>query len=172
MAYVVRKRDQWYAVSYEGLDPATGRDRRRWHRATDEANAMVIAAGLPGSHRDRSHGITLARFMRTRWLPACAARLRPTTAFRYAQMAERYVLPRLGRVPLRRLTVTHLDDLYAELRRSGRQDGQPLAPKTVLNVHQILRTALGDAERQGLVSRNVAQLAGPPCHGTAPEQQC
>jgi integrase len=73
---------------------------------------------------------------------------------------------------LRSLTITHLDDLYAHLRHSGRHDGGPLAPKTVLNVHQILRTALGDAERAGLVHRNVARLMNPPCHGVAPEQRC
>lgn len=84
------------------------------------------------------------------------------------------MLPHIGRVPLRSLTVTHLEDLYAHLRRCGRHDGGPLAlrPKTVLNVHQILRTALGDAERAGLVHRNVAGLMDPPCHGTAPEQRC
>ncbi len=42
----------------------------------------------------------------------------------------------------------------------------------MLNVHQILRTALGDAERSGLVHRNVARLMDPPCHGAAPEQRC
>ena len=47
-------------------------------------------------------------------------------------MIDRYVLPHIGRVPLRSLTITHLEDLYAHLRRSGRQDGGPLAPKTVL----------------------------------------
>lgn len=62
---------------------------------------------------------------------------------------DRYVLPNIGRVPLRSLTITHLEDLYAHLRHGGRHDGGPLAPKTVLNVHQILRTALGDAERSG-----------------------
>lgn len=46
------------------------------------------------------------------------------------------------------------------------------APKTVLNVHQVLRTELGDAERKGLVSRNVAGSMHPPCHGIAPEQRC
>jgi len=29
--YVVRKGNQHYAVIYEGLDPLTGRERRRWH---------------------------------------------------------------------------------------------------------------------------------------------
>lgn len=87
-------------------------------------------------------------------------------------MIDRYVLPHIGRVPLRSLTIAHLQDLYAQLRRNGRHDGGPLAPKTVLNMHQILRTALGDAERSGLVPRNVARLTHPPCHGVAPEQRC
>ncbi len=36
--YVARKGQQWYAVIYAGLDPATGRERRRWQAAgTDRA---------------------------------------------------------------------------------------------------------------------------------------
>jgi hypothetical protein len=30
--YVARG-DRWYAVIYEGLDPVTGKERRRWHPA-------------------------------------------------------------------------------------------------------------------------------------------
>jgi integrase len=174
MGYVVNRQDRWYAVSYEGMDPLTGRHRRRWHPAVDEAAARVLAAVLPAARTRGSalHGMTVARFMRTRWLPACERRLRPTTSFRYRRMTERCVLPHLGRVPLRRLTVVHLERLYTELRTRGRQDGEPLAPKTVLNVHQVLRTSLGDAERKGLVSRNVAGLMDPPCHGIAPGQRC
>lgn len=174
MGYVVNRQDRWYAVNYEGMDPVTGRDRRRWHPAADEEAARALAAALPAARARSSalHGMTLARFMRTRWLPACDGRLRPTTSFRYRQMTERYVLPHLDRVPLRRLSIVHLERLYAELQTCGRHDGEPLAPKTVLNVHQVLRTALGDAERKGLVSRNVAGLMAPPCHGIAPEQRC
>jgi hypothetical protein len=29
MGYVTNRDGRWYAVSYEGLDPVTGRDRRR-----------------------------------------------------------------------------------------------------------------------------------------------
>lgn len=172
MGYVVNKRDRWHAVGYEGMDPVTGRDQRRWHPAADEVSARLMAESLPAARSGAAHGITLARFMRTRWLPAREGRLRPTTFYRYRQMTELYVLPHLGRVPLRRLTITHLQGLYAELRTNGRQDGKPLAAKTVLNAHQVLRTALGDAERQGLVARNVARSMDPACYGTAPEQRC
>lgn len=47
MGYVVNKRDRWYAVGYEGIDPVTGRDRRRWHPAVDEATARAMAESLP-----------------------------------------------------------------------------------------------------------------------------
>jgi len=172
MGYVTNRDGRWYAVSYEGLDPLTGRDRRRWHRAIDEAEARAIADTLPSALPPSTRGVTVSRYLCARWLPTRQDRLRPTTAFRYEQMIDRYVLPHIGRVPLRSLTVAHLEGIYARLRRSGRHDGGSLAPKTVGNVHQILRTALGDAERAGLVQRNVARLMDPPCHGAAPEQRC
>lgn len=172
MGYVTNRDGRWYAVSYEGLDPLTGRDRRRWHRTSDEAAARALADALPSARPPSTRGITVSRYLCTRWLPTRQDRLRPTTAFRYEQMIDRYVLPHIGRVPLRSLTIRHLEDLYAHLRRTGGHDGGPLAPKTVLNVHQILRTALRDAERAGLVHRNVARLMDPPCHGAAPEQRC
>ena len=172
MGYVTHRDGRWYAVAYQGIDPITGRDRRRWHRASDEADARTLADTLPSARPPSTRGMTVSRYLCTRWLPTREGRLRPTTAFRYEQMIDRYVLPHIGRVPLRSLTVTHLEDLYAHLRRGGRHDGGALAPKTVLNVHQILRTALGDAERAGLVHRNVARLMDPPCHGVAPEQRC
>jgi hypothetical protein len=31
--YVGRKGERWYAVIYQGLDPVTGKERRRWHLA-------------------------------------------------------------------------------------------------------------------------------------------
>jgi hypothetical protein len=80
MGYAVKKRNQWYAVGYEGLDPVTGRDRRRWHPAPDEAAARQMAETLARPRVGAGHGMTLARFMRDRWLPVREGRLRPTTA--------------------------------------------------------------------------------------------
>ena len=37
--YVARKGDRYYAVIYEGIDPLTGRDRRRWYPACAHANS-------------------------------------------------------------------------------------------------------------------------------------
>src|SRR5262249_10543817 len=47
----------------------------------------------------------------------------------------------------------HLDGLYGELTKRG------LAPATVRQIHALMRAALNQAVRWGLVRRNVAQLA-------------
>jgi hypothetical protein len=45
--YVAHKGDRWYAVIYEGLDPVTGWEIRRWHAAgTDKASAEKLARRL------------------------------------------------------------------------------------------------------------------------------
>jgi integrase len=173
MGYVVEREGRWYAVGYEGLHPTTGADRRRWHRAVDEDAARSLAAGLPSRGRHvGEHGMTLARFVRTHWLPPKRNVLKPSTFHRYEAMSEQYLLPHLGRIPLRSLTSTDLQHLYAWLLVSGARNAGPLAPKTVLNVHQIVRKALGDALRKGLVVRNVALAVDPPRVTASPEQRC
>lgn len=92
--------------------------------------------------------------------------------FRYERMSETYLLPHLGRVPLRSLASRDLERLYAHLLAAGGAAGKPLAPKTVLNEHQIVRKALGEALRKGLVTRNVALAVDPPRVTASPEQRC
>ena len=33
MSYIVQRHNRFYVVAYDGLDPLTGRERRRWHPA-------------------------------------------------------------------------------------------------------------------------------------------
>ena len=80
--YVVRKGARWYAVIYEGVDPLTGRERRRWHTAgTDRAEAQQLATRLAtsASATGRQPGLTLATFLVRQWLPAKQVNLRPST---------------------------------------------------------------------------------------------
>ena len=47
MAYIVCKQNRFYVVTYDGLDPTTGKERRRWHLAGDSRDdAEAIAANL------------------------------------------------------------------------------------------------------------------------------
>jgi Phage integrase, N-terminal SAM-like domain len=164
--YVAQKGDRFYAVIYEGIDPLTGRERRRWHPAgTDPTQAAQLASSLAAQAAtiDRQPGVTLATFLLRRWLPAKKVSLRPSTWDSYRRVVELHVVPRLGAVPLRRLRAQHLEGLYADLLANGRRDGRGgLDPKTVLEVHVIIRKALADARRKGLVVHNVAEDAEAP----------
>ena len=74
--------------------------------------------------------------------------------------------PRIGEAP-RATSATDLDDLYAELLRSGGVTGRPLSMSTVHHVHTAIGKLLHDAERKGLVVRNVARLADAPSMAAA-----
>ena len=44
MAYIVTRNNRFYVVSYDGIDPTTGKERRRWQLAgTSRADAEAIA---------------------------------------------------------------------------------------------------------------------------------
>ena len=77
------------------------------------------------------------------------------------------MLPRLGNVALQELRATDLDAMYAELLRTGGRFGKGLSLASVHHVHAVLNKMLNDAERKGLVMRNVARLANAPSMAAA-----
>jgi len=164
MTYIVQRQDRFYVVAYDGLDPLTGKERRRWHPVgRDRGEADALAARLDHERTSAppkvGGPITVSQFLRVTWLPQKRRQVRPTTAYRYAWFVDRYIIPAVGDIPLRRLRVDHLDTLYAELATSGGRNGTGLAPKTVLEVHMIIRAALDAAGQRELVERNVASAA-------------
>jgi integrase len=74
----------------------------------------------------------------------------------YRQQARKYLIPRLGHIPLRKLTRQHVKDLFAELITEG------LAPGSVVKVRTALSSALTEAEEAGYVAGNVARQAPAP----------
>ena len=90
------------------------------------------------------------------WLADVEPSLRPRTWLRYEQLVRLHTLPDLGAVPLARLSPQQLQRLYASSLQKG------LSPASVIHLHAVLRRALGQALRLGLVARNVALLAVPP----------
>lgn len=163
--YVARKGNRWYAVVYEGVDPISGRERRSWHAAgTERADAERLAARLASERNgrnDSARSLSFGAFLTSRWLPGKRLVLATSTYDGYRRNVERHVLPTLGRVGLRQLRPHHLEVLYERLLRPG--DGRAgLAPKTVYEVHLVIRGALGDAVRRGLIPRNVALVAHAP----------
>lgn len=136
-------------------DPATGVRRLvsgRSHRAASEALARLRASSAAGT---AGASPPLADYLAS-WL----ASYRPTVAYSTwtaaNQVVRCYLVPAFGRVPLAALTVGQVNSLLAGLVTDG------LGALTVRHVRAVLRRAIADAERSGLVSRNVAALSRPP----------
>jgi hypothetical protein len=61
--YVVRKGNRYYAVIYEGTDPLSGRERRRWHPAgtsLEDAQELTMGLAALAAGVERQPGPTLA----------------------------------------------------------------------------------------------------------------
>jgi integrase len=171
---IQKKGNKWYAVVYDGVNPATGNYRRRWVQAgTRRSDAEKLLADLvKRAHRGEtvvSEKLTLGDYLTERWLPVQETRLRKSTYESYRRNIELHVVPGLGRRKLDQLTPEDIDLFYAALLKNGRKKrpgekgpAKGLAPKTVHNIHVMLNKALSDAARKGTVVRNVVALADAP----------
>lgn len=161
MTYIVQRKDRFYVVAYDGLDPLTGKERRRWHPVGhDRHDAELAAARIDrdnaGAAPARGGPVHLGQFLTETWLPLKRRHVRATTAYRYSWFVDRYINPAIGDVPLRRLRADHLDGLYDRLATTAGRHGTGLAPKTVHEVHMIVRSSLDLAVPRQLLDHNVA----------------
>src|SRR5262245_45800202 len=86
------------------------------------------------------------------WLEAKKPHVRPATYVAYEAHIRRHIVPKLGRIPLAKLTPPHPRELYAERRRAG------WAQKTLHGLHLVVHGALKQAVRDEIIGRNVAEL--------------
>jgi len=128
-----------------------GRDRGDVQAKLDEARHNLRRGLLVAGPK-----VTTGQWLE-RWLRDVAKPLvRPSTFRRYKDITEQHIAPSLGRIPLERLTPADVRQLLnAKL-------GAGLAPRTVHHVRSVLRTALHQAERDGLIQRNAAALVESP----------
>ena len=155
-----RAKDSWSLVVDAGRDPSTGKRRQIWKtfrgtkkQAEAELARLVNAIETGTDLEPRS--VTVATFL-DRWLQATKSRVAPRTYERYSEIVRLHVLPSLGRVQLGKLRPLQLEDLYQGLEASG------LSRQTILHVHRVLFTALKQAVRWQLLTRNVAEAVTPP----------
>jgi integrase len=151
--YQRKGRKGWFAaVSQNGR-------RKIIHAATRaEVDALLSAEKVK-----RDHGMlstapsqTLEVFL-GQWLSEVVKpRVRPWTYKGYEVLVRVHIQPRLGKTRLDRLTPAQVQALMNAKLEAG------LSPKTVQYMRGVLRTALGQALKWGLVHRNVADLVDGP----------
>lgn len=165
MAYVTSKRGVFYVVEYQGSNPVSGRERRRWHRCDNAAHAEREARRLTARRdrqRHRTSTMPLGDYLIGQWLPTKEHHVTASTFARYRSSIDHYVIAHLGNTPLGRLTTADINALYRRLAIAGAVHGGPLSAKTIKNLHQTLHAALADAVRRGLISHNPADHAAVP----------
>ncbi|MEV4242545.1 tyrosine-type recombinase/integrase [Streptosporangium canum] len=109
-----------------------------------------LAKGLPVP----DDKITVGAFL-DRWLSTLPGHIADSTLDDYEDTVRLHLKPGLGRHKLTALTVAHVDALWQAKREKYK-------PNSVRIMRAVLRKALGQAEREGLVARNVAALSMPP----------
>ena len=113
-------------------------------------------------HR-KAHGLppvpeqeTVGTFLR-RWLDIKEGHVRQRTWTRYEQIVRAHLLPSLERIRLAKLTPQDVAACVRHVEASG-------SAYMARGARDVLRTALNQAVRWELVSRNVAVLTDPPRH--------
>ena len=144
--YMKKRGDRYYAMIYEGRDPVTGKERRRWHPAgSDRAEAERLAAKLAAaetSRVDAVRSLTFGAYLTSQWLPAKKLHLATSTYRGYERNVARHILPALGRVSIRRLRYQQIEALYDTLLHPT--EGKGLSPKTV---YGLRLAAVHDGDR-------------------------
>lgn len=93
------------------------------------------------------------------WLENSRSSIRPSTYHGYETKVRVYIEPALGKIPLTRLQPQHVESFLTSARRAS---GAKLSAQSLHHLRAILRTALNDAVKKGLVARNAAALANGP----------
>lgn len=159
-----REDGQWTAILSLGYVDGKRKRKQFYGRTRRE-----VAEKLTKAQHDVQLGLllvterqTVEQFL-TRWLEdSVKPTVRPKTYHSYAQMTRLHIIPSLGRVDLTKLTPQQVQAWLNRKMSTG------LAPRTVSYMRSILRQALEQACRWGLVARNVAKLVDPP---TVPQQE-
>jgi integrase len=118
-----------------------------------------VGAGRHKGSRSRTMAELLERWLE--WRPTVRP-IAPTTVSSYRAAMARYILPALGKLPVRQIDAATLDAFYAHQRTRGGKDGRPLKASTVHEVHAVLSGALKQAVAWGWIGHNPAKQATAP----------
>jgi integrase len=99
--------------------------------------------------------LTVGKYL-DEWLEVASHNLRPTTTKSYEVVIRCHLVPSFGRIKLGELTPQHIQAHMAAKRSKG------LSARSVQYQHAVLRRALNQAVKWGMVPRNVATLVDVP----------
>lgn len=168
-----RKDGRWEGRYTVGRDPKTG--KQIFKNVLGKTQAEVKAKLEKAIQESRGLDIVKAQsYTVGQWLDVwfeyyAKVKVRPSSHKTYQGYIKNHIKPRIGNVPLTKLTTLDLQVMYQELLAKGRVDRiesqhQPkgLSAKTVRNLNQIISSAMKLAIQQKLISSNPADGCALP----------
>ncbi len=166
-----RKDGRWEGRYTAGYDPATG--KRIIKNVLGKTQAEVkekLKQALELSQQTdvvKAESYTVGSWLDTWYEVYAKPNIRLATAERYRLMIETYTKPRIGQIPLSKLTPLDLQRLYKDLMESGGQKeskskGKGLSSTTVRSLHLMLHCAFKQAVKERLIPRNPTEDCTAP----------
>ena len=167
-----RKDGRWEGRYTAGYDEKTGKRliKNVLGKTQAEVKEKLAKAVAEAESVDvrRANEYTLGTWLQTWYELYAKPHLRFSTAEYYRRGIELHITPRIGDIPLKKLTGRDLQWLYKDLQEHGRlreaQKGkQPgLSDSTIRGIHTMLHNALDRAVKERLIVRNPADDCVPP----------
>ena len=162
LGHIERRGENSFRLSvFKGRNPTTGRREyeRRSFRGTEEQARVALAelvVDVASGHTVVGPDVSFGECLDL-WFASVVPDLEELTANRYRDYLS-HVPDRMRRMPVRKVTVEHLESLYLDLRTKGnRRTGGKLAMKTVRGgVHMCVRRSLAYAKRRRWITANSA----------------
>lgn len=149
---------RWCAVLNLGWQ-----DGKRKRKSFYGDSAADVREKLLKARSDHSHGLpvaverqTVAQFFAD-WLErSLKPRAKPRSFESFSTITRLHIAPALGKLELAKLQPQHVQRLLSEKTKQG------LSAQTVTNIRTVLRSALAQAQKWGLIARNAAALVDAP----------
>ena len=161
-----RKDGRWEGRYTAGYDPETGKRiiKNVLGRTQAEVKEKLRLAVEDNKKIDAAKGqdLTVGQWA-TLWFENYAKpAIRESTAEHYRNYIEKHIVPRIGKIMLRKLTTLDIQKFYNKSRESGRvqryegMEDLHLSNKTIRGLHAVLRQCLEQAVTERLIPYNPA----------------
>jgi integrase len=157
----------WTGQISIGYDPVTGKLKRKsFYGKTRKEVADKIAQALQelrnGTYIEPAQ-TTFGEWL-DKWMTGYKkGQLKTSTYQNYEIIIDVHIKPALGKIPMAKLQAHMLQNFYNEKLAAGRADGKGgLSTRMVRYFHAIIRQALQQAVKEGLLPRNPADATSPP----------
>ena len=156
----------WWARITIGVDKNGKQKRKAFYGKTRQEVQKKMTAALNDINLNaytEPSKLTLEMWLNT-WLNEYALNsIKQSTRVSYETFITKHINPIIGKHKLQNLRPDIIQKFYNDKLENGRLDGKGgLSPKTIKNTHVMLHEALGQAFKNGLISRNVTEAVTLP----------